>query len=115
MDFVNPISFPFVKWLVASVCRVKVLAVILFVGGVWSFGDVWLEKRDGAARVGFLRRQSSATLAENPDEYARIIRFEAFRSVALILLAFFLQGAAAAVSHYDIFAPGQKIKGIDDK
>lgn len=115
MDFVNPISFPFVKWIAASICRVKVLAVILIAGGVWSFGDVWLEQRDGNASVRFLRSQSSATLVEKPDEFARIIRFEVFRSFALILLAVVLQGAAAAVSHYDIFAPGEKIKSLEDE
>ena len=115
MDFVNPISFPFVKWFAASVCRVKVLAVILIVGGLWSLGDVGLEQKAGLASVRYVRCQSSATLADKPDEFARIIRFEVFRSVALLFLAFLLQGAAAAVSHYDIFAPGQKVKGIDDK
>jgi hypothetical protein len=114
MDYVNPISFPFVKWFAASVCRVKVLAVILIAGGLWSFADVWLEQRDGSASVRFVRSQASATLADKPDEFTRIIRFEVFRSLALILLAVLVQGAASAVSHYDIFAPGQKFKNLGD-
>jgi hypothetical protein len=36
-------------------------------------------------------------------------------SFAQILLAFLLQGAAMAVSHYDIFPQGQKVSGIDHK
>ena len=117
MEFVNPISFPFVKWFAASIRRVNVLKLILIVASLCSFGDVWLEQRDGTASVRFGRNlsQSSASRAEKPDEFGSIIRWEIVRSLGLLVLAAILQGAASAVSRHDIFAPGQKFKSLDDE
>ena len=115
MKFVRPFSYPFVEWSVATAGRVRFLVWILLAGALISFGDVCLEKREGVASV---RKFGGATVAvrdERPDLFSGIIRYEMLRSAGLLLLCYFMRGILALRADDDIFAPGRKIRSLEDE
>ena len=103
------------KWLAASAWRITAIAWVSIVVGVCALGCTWHQQETGVAAVGFKHMQESVTRAEQPEVFAGIIRYEFLISLGLIVSGILMRGAVAAVSHYDIFAPGQKIKSLADE
>lgn len=104
---------PLIEWILAKVARVEILVRLLIIVSALSFADVAWEWKTGVATVSWPGKATSNCL-ENPEPFARIIRFELVRSCALILLTLCLQQAVASVRKFDIFAPGQKFKDLGD-
>lgn len=115
MDFITPFEFPLMKWLAASARRITAIAWVSIVVGLCALGWTWHQQQTGVAVTWFRHMQEPVTRGEQPELFAGIIRYDFFMSLGLIVCGILMRGAVAAVSHYDIFAPGQNVKGIDDK
>lgn len=112
-DPVLPGSFPFHHWLVSKVERVAWLKWLLMLGVLFMIADIALECHTGIAETNFSGTLNSAVRANDAASFNRIISFQVFQAIGLLLVTWALHAASRSVAHYDIFAPGQEFKSLD--
>jgi hypothetical protein len=108
-------GFPLYHWLVSNLARVRWVSWVLLSLALISAGDVVSEYHSGTAVVEFEDTKTVVVRAENASAFQRAIIFEVIQTLVLVVLALAFHAACKSVSHYDIFAPGEKFKSLDDE
>lgn len=113
-DHAIPKGFSFYHWLACSTTRVHWFSWILLFLALMSAADAVSDYLSGKAVVEFGKSATVWERAKEESVFTAAIAFEAIQTVILLLLSWVFHAASRSVSHHDIFAPGQKLKSLED-
>ena len=105
----------FSEWLLSRFDVARWFQLALLVVALVSIADIAWELYTGTAEIYSRTNRNYALRANQPEAFRHIIAFEVLRTVAIVLVGWAISAVRKSVAHYDIFAPGQEFKSLDEE